>query len=33
MKLRQNGTVSLSIKLGAPLASGRAEPGTDHFAD
>jgi hypothetical protein len=25
MKLRQNGTVSLSIKLGAPPASGRAD--------
>jgi hypothetical protein len=33
MKLRQNGTDSLSIKLDAPPASGRAEPETDHFAD
>jgi hypothetical protein len=31
MKLRQNGTVALSIKLDAPSASGWAEPGTDHF--
>jgi hypothetical protein len=28
MKLRQNGAVSLSIKLGPPPASGRAEPET-----
>jgi len=28
MKIRQNGAVSLSIKLGAPPASGRAEPET-----
>jgi hypothetical protein len=28
MKLRQNGAVSLSIKLGAPPASGRTEPET-----
>ena len=28
VKLRQNGAVSLSIKLGAPPASGRAEPET-----
>ena len=31
MKLRQNGTVSFSIKLGAPPASGKAEPGNDLF--
>jgi hypothetical protein len=29
MKLRQNGTVSFSIKLAAFQASGWAEPGTD----
>jgi hypothetical protein len=29
MKLRQNGTVSLTIKLAALQASGWAEPGTD----
>jgi hypothetical protein len=31
MKLRQNGTVSFSIKLAAFQASGWAEPGTDPF--
>jgi len=31
MKLRQNGTVSFSIKLAAFQASGWAEPGTDQF--
>jgi hypothetical protein len=31
MKLRQNGIVSLSIKLAAYQASGWAEPGTDQF--
>jgi len=31
MKLRQNGTVSFSIKLAAFQASGWAEPGTNQF--
>jgi hypothetical protein len=31
MKLRQNGTVSLSIKLAAFQASGRAEPRTQNL--